>query len=87
MAIIYQARHDDHLDKIRRDQERAFAERANVDIYEKALSARRGRKTDPDAKKLLTLRVDPDVIEWFKAAGPGWQSRMNAVLRKSAGLS
>jgi uncharacterized protein (DUF4415 family) len=25
--------------------------------------------------------VDADVLEWFKAAGPGYQTRMNAVLR------
>ncbi|MFO1201769.1 MAG: BrnA antitoxin family protein [Tabrizicola sp.] len=31
-------------------------------------------------KKLISLRVDPDVIEFFKAQGPGYQTRMNAVL-------
>jgi len=47
---------------------------------------RPGRKPDPNAKKLLTLRLDPDVIEHFKAAGEGWQTRMNEALRKAAGL-
>ena len=46
----------------------------------------RGRKPDPNAKKLLTLRLDPDVIEHFKAGGEGWQTRMNEALRKAAGL-
>jgi uncharacterized protein (DUF4415 family) len=32
-------------------------------------------------KKLISLRVDPDVLEFFKARGPGYQTRMNAVLR------
>lgn len=32
-------------------------------------------------KALLSLRIDADVIEWFKAQGPGYQSRMNALLR------
>ncbi len=27
------------------------------------------------------VRLDADVIEWFKAQGPDWQTRMNAVLR------
>lgn len=36
---------------------------------------RRGRKA------AISLRVDPDVLEWFKAQGPGYQTRMNAVLR------
>ncbi len=35
----------------------------------------------PGAKKLLSLRIDPDVVDWFRAQGPGYQTRMNAVLR------
>ena len=35
----------------------------------------------PGPKKLLSLRVDPDVLDWFRAQGPGYQTRMNAVLR------
>lgn len=42
--------------------------------------ARKGLKPLP-SKALLSLRVDKDVIEWFKAQGPGYQSRMNALLR------
>ncbi|HEX2255526.1 MAG TPA: BrnA antitoxin family protein [Afifellaceae bacterium] len=36
-------------------------------------------------KRLVTLRLDPDVLEHFRATGPGWQSRMNEALRKAAG--
>src|SRR4030065_2919084 len=32
-------------------------------------------------KKNITLRIDPDIIDWFKAKGKGYQTRMNAVLR------
>ncbi len=35
----------------------------------------------PDPKRQLTVRIDGDVIEWFKAQGKGYQTRMNAVLR------
>ena len=35
----------------------------------------------PGAKRLISLRLDPDVVEWFRAQGPGYQTRMNAVLR------
>jgi uncharacterized protein (DUF4415 family) len=35
----------------------------------------------PAPKAAISLRVDRDVLEWFKAAGPRYQSRMNAVLR------
>ena len=30
---------------------------------------------------------DPDVLDAFKAGGPGWQGRVNAALRRAAGLS
>ena len=52
-----------------------------------AASARRGRPPADNPKKLVSLRLDPDVIDSFKADGPGWQSRMNDALRKAAGLS
>lgn len=48
--------------------------------------AKRGRpvgSTKPDAKKSLTLRLDPDVIEGWRASGPGWQRRMNDALREA----
>jgi uncharacterized protein (DUF4415 family) len=35
----------------------------------------------PGPKRQLTVRFDQDVIEWFKTQGPGYQTRMNAVLR------
>jgi uncharacterized protein (DUF4415 family) len=36
----------------------------------------------PTPKKLLSLRIDNEVIDWFKEQGPGYQTRMNAVLRE-----
>jgi uncharacterized protein (DUF4415 family) len=41
---------------------------------------RRGLKPVP-AKALVSLRLDQDVLEWFKAQGPGYQTRINSVLR------
>jgi len=47
----------------------------------------RGRPPLRDhAKQQVTLRLDPDVVERFRADGPGWQGRMNAALRRSVGL-
>lgn len=44
-----------------------------------------GRPTLGDApKKQVTLRLDADLIERFRATGKGWQSRINAALRKAA---
>ncbi|MDL2280134.1 BrnA antitoxin family protein [Desulfovibrio sp. OttesenSCG-928-G11] len=34
-----------------------------------------------EAKQQITLRIDADVLEWFRASGAGYQSRMNAVLK------
>lgn len=42
--------------------------------------ARQGLKSAP-GKTSISLRVDAEVIEWFKAQGPGYQTRINAVLK------
>ena len=34
-----------------------------------------------EAKQQITLRIDAEVLEWFRASGSGYQSRMNAVLK------
>ena len=39
------------------------------------------RIVHPTPKQPISLRVDADVLEWFKQQGPRYQSRMNAVLR------
>ena len=36
---------------------------------------------EPATKLPISLRVDADVLDWFKTQGPRYQSRMNAVLR------
>ncbi len=43
-----------------------------------------GRPKQAVTKQKVMLRLDPDVIEAFKADGPGWQTRMNAALRAAA---
>lgn len=47
------------------------------------LRAKRGRpaKAAEDRKEQIALRVDKDVLEWYRAQGAGWQTRMNAVLK------
>jgi uncharacterized protein (DUF4415 family) len=42
--------------------------------------ARRGLRPVPP-KASLSFRLDADVVHWFKSQGPGYQTRMNAVLR------
>ncbi len=36
----------------------------------------------PGPKRQLTVRLDKDVIDWFRAQGRGYQTRIKAVLRK-----
>ncbi|MFC0242837.1 BrnA antitoxin family protein [Rhodopseudomonas telluris] len=40
----------------------------------------------PGVKEMVSLRIDQDVLEHFQSEGPGWQDRINAALRKAAGL-
>ena len=57
--------------------------------WEKVIRAaplQRGRPKAAVRKVSTTIRLDPDVVAAFKADGPGWQSRMNAALRKAAGI-
>lgn len=35
----------------------------------------------PEPKTAVTIRLDQQVLEWFKAKGPGYQTRINALLR------
>lgn len=45
-----------------------------------------GRPNSPAPKRQVTLRLDPEVIERWRAKGPGWQTEINATLRKAVGL-
>jgi uncharacterized protein (DUF4415 family) len=59
----------------------SFIERA--DPYEGDKLVRAGKVGRPRAgqpKTLMSLRLDSEVIEWFRATGPGWQSRTNEAL-------
>jgi len=60
---------------------------ATADFYRGGKLVRRGRPKKAAAKEAVNIRLDPDVLAWFRAAGPGWQSRINMALRKAAGLS
>ena len=44
------------------------------------LRALRGRPKSENKKLLVSVRYSPEVIEFFKSTGDGWQSRMDGVL-------
>ena len=56
---------------------------AGADLYRGKKLIRRGRPKLERPRQLLSLRLPPEVIESWKASGPGWQTRMAAVLAKS----
>ncbi len=64
--------------------DREWFERAEIWEGNKLIRPGRPRKAAP--KEAVSLRLDPDVLKHFRAGGPGWQSRINAALRKAAGL-
>jgi uncharacterized protein (DUF4415 family) len=43
-----------------------------------------GRPKAEKTKVSVTMRMDGDVVDYFKRSGPGWQTRMHAVLAKEA---
>ena len=43
---------------------------------------RRGKQKAP-TKELISIRLDPDITEYFRAGGPGWQTRLNDTLRRA----
>jgi Uncharacterized protein conserved in bacteria len=57
-----------------------------ADIYEGDKLVRRGRPRSLSRKEPVSVRLDTDVIAHFRRTGRGWQSRINAALRKVAKL-
>ncbi len=66
--------------------DRAWFERAELREGERVLRPAGGRPRLAAPKQAVSLRLDAEVLARFRADGPGWQSRMNAALRKAVGL-
>jgi len=62
---------------------RAFFQQADLIRHGKVV--RRGKRGPQKAptKKLVSLRLSPEVIDHFKSAGPGWQTRIDSTLLNS----
>jgi uncharacterized protein (DUF4415 family) len=46
---------------------------------------RRGRPKLDNPKRQVTLRLDGDLLDRLRESGPGWQGRVNEILRKAVG--
>ena len=64
---------------------RTEAEAAFKKVTKKEPAAPPRTNVVPGAKELVSLRIDQDVLEYFREGGPGWQDRINEALRKTAG--
>jgi uncharacterized protein (DUF4415 family) len=55
-----------------------------ADLYEGKKLVRRGRPPAGERpKEAIKLRLSPDVLDHFRAGGPGWQTRINATLERA----
>ena len=73
-------------DKTRTDwprlrRERAAGEEPAKETSEGTFDWSKATVVMPPAKSAISLRLDTDVLAWFKAQGRGYQTRINAVLR------
>ncbi len=59
---------------------------ASAELRDGVRLIRPGRPHSANPKQAVSLRLDPDVVAWYRSGGPGWQTRINEALRKAAGL-
>ena len=70
------------LAKLRKTSERTIARTAPPELADLPDDFfARAALVHPSPKQPISLRIDEDVLRWFKKQGPRYQSRMNAVLR------
>lgn len=55
---------------------------AEADLYRGKKLVRRGRPAGSGQKTQTTLRISKEVLEFFRATGPGWQTRMDNALKR-----
>jgi uncharacterized protein (DUF4415 family) len=72
------------LTKAELAQAKPFAE-VFPELAQKMAKNLGGRPPLAQPKRAISIRLDQDVIDKFKASGQGWQSRMNDVLKRSVG--
>ena len=58
----------------------------SADAFEGGKLVRRGRPLSAAPKQAVSIRLDPDVLAFYRATGTGWQARVNQTLRKAAKL-
>ena len=46
-------------------------------------ATKRGRPKSDDPKQVVTIRLNRDLLEYFRATGPGWQTRIGEILQRA----
>lgn len=73
-------RHSSAIDKA----EALFKQATTKPVEDATAAVRKG--VLPATREAVSIRIDADVLAHFQEDGPGWQERINAALRKAAGL-
>jgi uncharacterized protein (DUF4415 family) len=63
------------------DWDNAIISHSYAELREKLAERRRGLQKAP-LKKQVAIRFSPEVLDYFRATGKGWQTRMDAALRE-----
>ena len=64
-----------------------FFDEGEVFLGDRSIRRGPGRPKSAARKERTNVRLDPDVLAKLREAGPGWQSQINALLRRSLGLA
>jgi uncharacterized protein (DUF4415 family) len=64
---------------------RTEAEAAFKKVTAKVTAAPPKQAAIPGVREQVTLRIDQEVLDYFREGRPGWQDRINEALRKAAG--
>ena len=59
-------------------------EQFGADAAAQLLKPKRGRPPKAARKRATNIRLSPEVLEYFRATGPGWQTRVDEVLKSHA---
>lgn len=53
-----------------------------AEVAAEMLAPKRGRPVSESTKEHINIRLSPDVLEFFRATGAGWQTRMDGALKE-----
>lgn len=63
------------------DFQTSWSEQASAPHSDSTTTTLRQASAVP-VKQIVTIRLDVDMLNWFKSAGPGYQTRINQILRQ-----